>query len=133
MAETVIDNYMLFYIFYTGQLFYNCLWGWTYLRFQRQKPKYRAIYYASDAYMNERQNMELSFETWNRRVRITLERLYRSQFVYSVSLTVQGFLILIVLAKQLSLFFWCIQLFIIAQSLIFAIKMSQLMRIKNKD
>ena len=45
---SVIDIYMLFYILYSVQLLYNCLWGWTYLRFQRQKPKYKAIYYASD-------------------------------------------------------------------------------------
>ena len=77
--------------------------------------------------------MEFAFENWNRRVRLILERLFRSQFVYAVSITIQGFLILIVLTEGVSAFFLCSQVFIVVFAIVFTIKMFKLIRIKNKE
>ena len=57
----IINIFMSFYVLYFILQAYTIYLGFRFLKKQRQKPKYKPLYYSSDEYIVSRKNMELAF------------------------------------------------------------------------
>jgi hypothetical protein len=65
MFEQITSYYLLFYLVQVLILIYNCTLGFTYVRLFFKKPTFKAIYYSSEMYLKQREEMELNFQIWS--------------------------------------------------------------------
>lgn len=131
--KEVIAYYLIFFAIQFVFQLHNLSLGIKYLTINKAKPKYKAIYYSSDEYTKQREEMEIQFNNWNMNMRRQLERMYRSTTVYSLSLTFQTVLLLIILRVGLTRGYIVYASMILVKTNCSVIVMHRLLYIKKAD